>query len=187
MNKTLSFIVVSLAVTSTVWADAYTIDPNHTLPVFEVNHLGFSTQRGRFDATAGKIQLDRAKKTGSVEWTIDANSINMGSTKWNDHMKSADFFNAAQFPTIAYRSDKLIFKGDVPVAAEGSLTLLGVTKPLKVAIERFTCGENPINKKAVCAGDIEATLKRSDFGMTKYLPAVGDEVKVHVPVEAFKD
>ena len=111
----------------------------------------------------------------------------MGQTKWNDHLKSADFFNIAQFPTITYHSEKLSFKGNTPVSAEGSLTLLGVTKPVKVTILRFTCGQNPMNQKELCAADIEATLKRSEFGMTKYLPGVGDEVKVSVPVEAYKD
>ncbi len=168
-------------------ADTYTIDPNHTLPSFEINHLGFSTQRGRFDKAEGKISLDLAKKAGSVDLTIAADSIDMGQGKWNDHMKSADFFNVAQFPAITFKSDHLIFKGDKPVAAEGMLTLLGVSKPVKLTIHRFTCGENPLNKKLLCAADIEASLKRSEFGMTKYLPAVGDEVRVLVPVEAYKD
>jgi len=180
------FVIASLAANAAL-ADTFTIDPNHTLPVFEVNHLGFSTQRGRFDKTSGTIQLDREKKTGSVDWAIEADSINMGQAKWNEHLKSADFFNMAQFPTIRYHADKLVFKGEVPVAAEGSLTLLGVTKPLRVAIHRFTCGTHPMNQKQLCAADIEGSLKRSEFGMTKYLPGVGDDIKVSVPVEAYKD
>ncbi|MCU0736208.1 MAG: YceI family protein [Methylotetracoccus sp.] len=187
MRKVATLVLASLTAASAVAADSYTIDPNHTLPVFEVNHLGFTTQRGRFDKTSGKIQLDREKNKGAVDWTIEADSINMGQTKWNDHLKSADFFNAAQFPTITYHSEKLLFQGSTPVSAEGSLTLLGVTKPLKVKIHRFTCGTNPMTQKDLCAADIEATLKRSEFGMTKYLPGVGDEVRVLVPVEAYKD
>ncbi len=186
MNKFATSILAAIASTS-VMADSYTIDPNHTLPVFEVNHLGFSTQRGRFDKTAGKISLDRSKKTGAVDLTIEADSIDMGQAKWNDHMKSADFFNVVKFPTITFKSDRLIFKEDKPVSAEGTLTLLGVSKPVKLAVHHFTCGENPINKKLLCAADIEASLKRSEFGMTKYLPGVSDEVKVLVPVEAYKD
>jgi polyisoprenoid-binding protein YceI len=111
----------------------------------------------------------------------------MGQTKWNDHLKSADFFNVAQFPTITFHSEKLSFKGDTPVSADGTLTLLGVAQPLQVTIHRFTCGQNPMNQKPLCAADIEASLKRSDFGMTKYLPGVGDEIKVFVPVEAYRD
>jgi polyisoprenoid-binding protein YceI len=186
MRMILSLILTALAA-SVGAADSYTIDPNHTLPTFEVNHLGFTTQRGRFDKTEGKIRLDKERKTGAVDWTIDADSIDMGQAKWNDHLKSADFFNAAQYPTISFKSDKLVFQGNAPVSAEGVLTLLGVAKPLTVAIHRFTCGKNPLNQKELCAADIEASLKRSDFGMTKYLPGVGDEIKVFVPVEAYKD
>lgn len=186
--KKFAFAIIASTIASTALAaDSFTIDPNHTLPLFEVNHLGFSTQHGRFDKTSGKIQLDMAKKTGSVEWTIDASSINMGQTTWNDHLKSKDFFNVEAFPTIVFKSDKLIFNGDKPMAAEGTLTMLGVTKPLKLTIHRFTCGDNPITKKPLCAADIEASLKRSDFGMTKYVPAVSDEIKVVVPVEAYRD
>lgn len=187
MRAVTLIILVSLTAMPAFAAETFTIDPNHTMPVFEVNHLGFTTQRGRFDKTSGKIELDREKKTGSVTWIIEADSINMGLAKWNEHLKSPDFFNVAQFPTITYHADKLNFKGDVPAAAEGSLTLLGVSKPLKIKIERFTCGVNPMNQKLLCAADIEASLKRSEFGMTKYLPGVGDDVKVSVPVEAYKD
>ena len=178
----------SLFLSAAAWAaDTYTVDSNHTLPLFEVNHLGFSTQRGRFDHATGKISLDLGQQTGAVEFSIDAGSINMGQPKWNEHMKSADFFNVAQFPTITYRSSRLIFADSKPVAAEGELTLLGITKPVRLKIEHFICGENPIVKKALCAADIETTLQRSAFGMTKYLPGVSDAVQVRVPVEAFKD
>ncbi|RQW83653.1 MAG: polyisoprenoid-binding protein [Methylococcus sp.] len=167
--------------------ERFTIDPNHTLPMFEVSHLGFSTQIGRFDRTSGTIELDREKKTGTVRFSIAADSINMGQAKWDDHMKSADFFNAAKFPTITFNSDAIRYEGDKPVAAEGQLTLLGVTRPVSLKIERFTCGVNPIVKKDLCAADIVTTLKRSEFGMTKYVPGISDEVRVRVPVEAYKD
>ena len=187
MTRSALIALTSLLATSSVAAETYTIDSNHTLPLFEVNHLGFSTQRGRFDHATGQITLDAAKPSGAVTLTIDAASINMGQEKWNDHMKSADFFNVAQFPTITFQSDRLLFEAGKPVAAEGTLTLLGVAKPIKLSIMRFNCGENPIVKKPVCAADIETTLKRSEFGMTKYLPGISDEVQVRVPVEAFRD
>jgi polyisoprenoid-binding protein YceI len=187
MQRLLTLLLASITPAATLAAEQFTIDPNPTLPVFEVSHLGFSTQRGRFDRTSGKIMLDTAKETGTVELTIDANSINMGQTKWNDHLKSADFFDTAKFPEITFKSDKLRFANGKPVAAEGTLTLLGVAKPVKLKIEHFTCGVNPIAMKSLCAADIETTLKRSEFGMTKYLPGIGDEVRVLAPVEAFKD
>jgi polyisoprenoid-binding protein YceI len=168
-------------------ADTYTIDPNHTWPVFEVNHLGFSNQRGRFDKTAGKVTLDLAAKTGSVDLTIDTRSLDMGFPQWNEHLAEEGFFDSAKYPTITFKSDKLIFNGNKVVAADGQFTLLGVTKPLRVAVADFRCGANPMNHKQLCGGNITATIKRSDFGMTKFLPAIGDEVKIYVPVEAYKD
>lgn len=167
--------------------DSYTIDPNHTFPVFEVNHLGFTTQRGRFDKTSGKVTLDMAAKKGSVELNIDTTSLDMGFAKWNEHMSADGFFNVAKYPSMSFKSTKLIFEGDKVVAADGEFTLLGVTKPLRLTVNAFRCGENPIIKKQMCGADVSATIKRSDFGMTKYVPAVSDDIKISSPVEAYKD
>lgn len=168
-------------------ADNYTIDPNHTWPMFEVNHLGFSTQRGRFDKSSGKITLDVAARQGSVDLVIETGSINMGFDKWNEHMKGGDFFNAVIFPSMRFTSDKFVFDGDKPVSAEGRLTLLGITKPVTLTISSFNCGSNPITHKAMCGANISTTIKRSDFGMKQFIPAVSDEVKIYSPVEAYKD
>lgn len=168
-------------------ADNYTIDPTHTWPVFEINHLGFTTQRGRFNKSSGKVTLDIAARKGSVELTIDAASIDMGFDKWDEHMKSEDFFDVAKFPTIRFSSDKLLFEGGKVIAAEGSFTLHGVTKPLIIGVSNFRCATNPITEKPTCGADITATLMRSEFGMNKFVPAVSDEVKIHVPLEAIKD
>lgn len=188
MNKTMIAIALasSLSVSAHA-ADEYSIDPNHTFPVFEVNHLGYSVQHGRFNKTSGKITLDMAAKKGSVDLTIDTASLDMGFPMWDEHMAADGFFNTAKFPTMTFKSNKLIFKDDKVVAAEGDFTLLGVTKPLTVSVNGFKCGENPMNKKPMCGANIGGTIKRSDFGMTKYVPAVSDEIKIHVPVEAYKN
>lgn len=191
MNKT--FISVIAAALSTLLAapacvaENYTIDSSHTWPVFEVNHLGFSTQRGRFNKSSGKVTLNIAEKKGSVELAVETASIDMGLEKWDEHMRSDEFFNVAQFPAMRFSSDKLLFDGDRVVAAEGSFTLLGVTKPLTVTVSNFRCAPHPMNKRLTCGADITASLKRSEFGMTKYVPAVSDEVKISVPVEATVD
>ena len=180
------FALLALAaITGIAHAENFTIDASHTLPVFEVNHLGFSTQRGRFNEAHGTIALDPKARSGRVTLTIEANSIDMGLPKWDEHMKSEDFFHTAKFPTIQFEAKTFEFKDEVPVAASGSLTLLGVTRPVRLEIHGFKCGENPIIKKSVCGANIEAHLKRSEFGMTKYLPAISDDVHVLVPVEAF--
>jgi len=187
MHKPLILIVAALLAAPACAADNYTVDPNHTWPVFEVNHLGFSTQRGRFNSSSGKITLDTAAKKGSVELVIETASLDMGFDKWDEHMKSDEFFNVAQFPTMRFVSDKLVFDGDSVVAAEGSFTLLGVTRPLTLTVSNFRCAPHPMLKKPACGADITATLKRSEFGMTKFVPAVSDEVKISVPVEAVKE
>lgn len=168
-------------------ADSYTIDSRHTFPVFEVNHLGFSTQRGRFNSVTGKIMLVPSQKSGSIEVTIDSASIDMGLEAWDKHMRGEDFFNAEKFPNMSFKSTRLVYDGDRLVGAEGDFTLLGVTKPVKLEVKGFTCGTHPINKKALCGADISTVIKRSEFGMTKYVPSISDDVVVRIPVEAFKD
>ena len=170
-----------------VAAQNYAIDSRHTFPVFEVKHLGVATQRGRFNTSAGKIMLDRAGRKGSVELNIDVNSIDMGIAKWDEHMKSEDFFDAAKHPKIVFKSSNLKFDGDKVVGAEGELTLRGVTKPVSVNVAGFACTMHPMLKKEVCGGDITAAIKRSEFGMTYGLPGIGDDIKLLVPVEALKD
>jgi polyisoprenoid-binding protein YceI len=155
--------------------------------VFEVNHLGFSTQRGRFNNVTGKIMLVPAQKSGSIEVTIDSASVDMGLEAWDKHMRGEDFFNVEKFPNMTFKSTKLMYEGDKLVGAEGDFTLLGVTQPVRLDVKGFACGTHPINKKALCGADISTTIKRSDFGMTKYLPGIGDTVVINIPVEAFKD
>ena len=187
MNRLLAILLTGLLAAPAFAVDNYTVDSRHTWPVFEVNHLGFSTQRGRFNKSSGKVTLDTAAKKGSVELVIETASIDMGFEKWDEHMKSDEFFNVAQFPTMRFASDKLVFDGDKVVGAEGSFTLLGVTKPLTLTVSNFRCAPHPMVKKPACGADITAILKRSEFGMTKFVPAVSDEVKIIVPVEAILD
>lgn len=172
-----------------VWAapDTFTVDSRHTYPMFEVSHFGISMQRGRFDKTHGKIVLDRAARTGSIDVTIDVTSISMGFEEWNAHVRAEGLFHTEKFPVITFKSSKLIFDGDKPVAADGEFTLLGVTKPLRLKIAGFACTEHPMLKKLYCGAEVTAQIRRSDFGMTKGIPVVGDEVRLMSPVEALKD
>lgn len=167
--------------------ETYTLDPTHTYPHFAVSHLGFSTMLGRFDKTSGKLTLDRAAKTGSVDVTIESASLSTGMQKRDDHLRSPDFFNTAEFPKITYKSTAVKFKGDAPATVEGNLTLLGVTKPVTLTITAFKCGANPMSQKAMCGIDATAQMKRSDFGMKYGLPNVGDDLKLTFEVEAHKD
>ena len=163
-----------------------TIDPEFCRAHFEIARVGFSSQSGRFNKTGGKITLDIPAKTGSVDFTIHTASIDMGAAAWTSHLSDEGLFNVKKFPSMNFKSDKLIFDGKKVVAAEGQFTMLGVTKPLKVVVSNFQCGISPIDKRQRCSGNISADLKRSDFGLTKYIPAVSDEVKISVPVDAYK-
>ena len=188
MNKNLILCCIASALALPVCAaDSYTIDPEYTLPTFEVEHLGFTTQRGRFDKTEGRVMLDLAAQKGIVEFTIYTNTLDMGSRAWTVHVSGPGLFNIEQFPTMGFKSDQLQFVGSKVVSADGQFTMLGVTKPLKVTVNNFQCGVSPIDKRNMCSGNITGTLKRSDFGLTKYIPAVSDEVAIDVPVDAYKN
>ncbi len=181
----LSILLSSAGVSAA--AESYTLDPTHTYPHFAISHLGFSSMHGRFDRTSGRFTIDRAARTGSVEAIIETASLSTGLQKRDDHLRSPDFFNTAEFPQAIYKSIAVRFNGDTPAMVEGNLTLLGVTRPVTLTIIAFKCGVNPMNKRAMCGIDAIANLKRSDFGMKYALPGVGDDLKLTLEVEAYKD
>jgi polyisoprenoid-binding protein YceI len=164
----------------------FTIDSTHTFPSFEISHVGFSTQRGRFNSTQGTISVDMQNHTGTIDITIDANTIDTGLDKLEEKLRGEKFFNVAKFPTITFKSSSLVFNGDDLVAVDGELTMLGVTKAVHLAITSFKCGIHPASFRKVCGVDAETTIKRSEFGMTYGIPAVGDDVKLLLQVEAFQ-
>lgn len=187
MPKFFSILLAALLAVPAYAADSYTIDPTHTWPTFEVNHLGYSTQRGRFNKSSGKITLDITARKGSVDLTIDTTSLDMGFAKCDEHMKGEEFFHVVQYPTIRFTSDKLVFDGDKVVGAEGKFTLLDTTRPMTLRVDNFHCSPHPMTKKMHCGADVSATISRTQFGMAKFVPMVGDEVKLYSPIEADKD
>jgi polyisoprenoid-binding protein YceI len=179
---------------ATAATETYTLDPTHTNPNFSVQHLGMSTVWGHFERATGKVVLDRAAKTGSVEVKIPTTTISTGDAKRtdgqrsrDDHLRSSDFFNVAEFPDMTFKSTKLHFAGDKIQSVDGTLTLLGVSKPITLSASSFNCGANPMSKKDMCGGDLVASIKRSDFGMKYAVPAISDEVKLFIAVEGYKD
>lgn len=187
MKKSLIALALTSLISASAFAsDSYTIDPRHTFPSFEVSHLGFSIQRGRFNQSAGKVELDTANKQGKIDITIDTTSISTGLPDLEKHLQGEDFFDAEKYPTITFTSNKLKFDGDKLVGAEGNFTMHGVTKPVSLLIDHFKCAPHPMTKVATCGANAVTTIKRSDFGVSKYVPAVGDEVKIAIQVEATK-
>lgn len=166
--------------------ETFQIDNSHTYPRFSYSHFGLSTQLSRFNKTSGTLVLDRAAKTGSVDVTIDTRSVDTGFATFNEHIQGEDFLDTAKFPTATFKSTKVVFEGDKPVAIEGNLTIKGVTKPVTLKVERFTTMQHPMLKKDAIGADASTVIKRSDFGAGKYAPNVGDEVTITLAVEAVK-
>jgi polyisoprenoid-binding protein YceI len=191
-----------LPVAAAAAPDSYTIDTVHSYPQFSVAHLGMSTIYGRFNAMEGKVTLDRAAKTGALEVKIKTASVDTGNDKmepgsWaakthgprsrDEHLRSADFFNVAEFPEMTYKSTKFNFNGDNLESIDGQLTLLGVSKPVKLNVASLRCGPHPFSKKEMCGAEASGQLKRSDFGMKTFVGPISDEVKLVITLEAYKD
>ena len=189
MQKSLAALVVSLAAAAPALAApvTYTVDNTHTFPRFSYSHFGYSTQLSRFDTTRGSVVFDAAAKTGSVDITIDAKSVNTGYATFNEHIQGEDFLDTAKFPTATFKSTKVIFKGDKPVKVEGNLTLKGVTKPVTLTVTSFQSMAHPMLKKPAIGANAFAVVKRSDFGAGKYAPYVGDEVRIDIALEAIAE
>lgn len=194
MKSALYAIAAALPLTAAAAPENYTLDPTHTFPHFSVDHLGVSTMWGRFGKTTGKFMIDHAAKKASLELQVETTSIDTGDNvrgsrprARDEHLRTADFFNVQEFPHMTYKSTNVKFAGDNPSEIDGQLTLLGVTKPLNLKVDRWVCKDNPNNKKPMCGGNASGAFKRSDFGMKFAVPNVGDEIKLFVEVEGYKD
>jgi len=164
----------------------YTVDPKHTYASFEVDHFGLSVIRGRFNRTSGTIVLDAVKGSGSIEIEIDATSIDTGLGKRDEHLQRKEFFDAKTYPTVKFVANALTFDGDRLVEADGYLTMLGQTHPVSLTITHFACGEHPIHHVPACGANAQTRIRRSDWGMTTYVPKIADDVTILIGVEAFR-
>ncbi|MBS6361785.1 YceI family protein [Burkholderia sp.] len=169
MKKQLMITAAALAASLSfpAFADVatYKLDSSHTYPSFEADHFGgLSVWRGKFDKSQGAVTLDRAAKTGTVNVTTDIASVSTGNTKLDEHLQSAEFFNAAKYPEATY-TGTIKFDGDKPAEIVGNLTLHGVTKPLTLKIDSFKCIQHPMLKREVCGVDAAGEFDRADFGV----------------------
>jgi polyisoprenoid-binding protein YceI len=169
------------------WAQVYNVDPSHTYPSFEADHMGLSIWRGKFTKSGGNIVLDRsAKSGGSIEITIDASTVDFGHAKMNDKARGDEMFNVAKYPAITYKSTTLKYEGEKLVGVDGEMTLLGVTKPLALNVTHFKCLIHPLHKREVCGADAHGRFDRSDFGMNIGLPRFSPEIKLAIQVEGVR-
>ena len=176
-----------LAASPALAADSYSFDKAHTTVLFQVRHI-VTNVTGKFKDFEGQIQVDKANPAAStVDFTIQAASIDTNEPKRDEHLRSADFFNVAEFPTMTYKSTNVVFAGDTPTVVQGELTLLGVTKPVAITVERFRCNPATATAKERCGGSATAKIKRSDFGMKRGIPSIGDDVALSFGFEGDKD
>ncbi len=163
----------------------YVLEKPHTQVVFSVNHLGFSNSTGMFHDFDGTIDYDTVNvEKSKVDVTIKAASVDMGTTKWDDHVKNADFLNVEKFPDITFKSTSVKKTGADTADITGDLTILGVTKPVVLATKQNKVGQHPMSGKDHAGFSATTTFKRSDFGVKYGLPNVGDEITVRLEVEA---
>jgi len=186
MNKPL--LVFLCACTPAVWAaESFVLDPGHTFPSFEIRHHGVSVMRGKFNRSQGRVVLDPAGPGSRIEVSVDASSGDTGHDGLNQKLLNSSFFNTAQFPEIRFVSNEVLFKESKPVSAVGNLTLLGVTRPVTLEIRDYACTLQFLTRRPLCGADVHTSIKRSDFGMNYGIPLIGDEVKLAIEVEGFRE
>jgi polyisoprenoid-binding protein YceI len=181
-------LAAAIATPAVAAPTTYNLDPTHTYPSFETDHFGgVSVWRGKFTKSSGTVVLDPAAKTGTVDVTIDASSIDTGNKALDKHVSSAEMLDAAKYPTAVYKGTSIKFDGDKPVEVIGTFTLHGVTKPLNLKIDSFKCFQNPMLKREVCGADATATFDRSDYGVN-YGQAYGFKMAttLQIQVEGIK-
>jgi polyisoprenoid-binding protein YceI len=164
----------------------YTIDPTHTFVSLEFVQGGLSTQRVRFDRKQGRVQFDRAARSGHVELTVPIDSLNSGIGAFDQRLKSSEFFDVARHPAAGFVSHRFVFAGDRVVEVVGSLTLRGRTQPISLKALNFNCYTSPLFRREVCGGDFEATLQRSHWGLGALPAAAADDVRLLVQIEAIR-
>ncbi|MDD5388290.1 MAG: YceI family protein [Gallionellaceae bacterium] len=186
MNK---LLVSLLCVASpAVWAvESFSLDPGHTFPSFEIHHQGVSVMRGKFNRSQGRVLLDPDGPGSRIEVRVDATSGDTGHDGLNQKLLGSAFFNTSQFPEIWFVSSEVAFKDGKPVSATGNLTLLGVTRPVTLEIRDYACTLQFLTRRPLCGADVHTSIKRSDFGMNYGIPLIGDEVKLAIEVEGFRE
>lgn len=164
---------------SKVEAGSYGVEPSHTRVRFSLSHFGFTTYSGDFNKTSGTLTLDPAKPANSkLDVTVSVDSVYTPSDKLTGELKSADWLDAGKFPDMTFKSTKVEKTGAMTAKVMGDLTLHGVTKPVTLDAKFFGAGPNPFNKKLTVGFEVSGKIKRSDFGVTKYVPMIGDEVEI---------
>ena len=169
-------------------ADKYALDPTHTFVVFKITDMGYAHIVGWFTGVAGQLTFDPADVTKStLNVTIKTASIDTHFAQRNKDLMSPDFLNVAEFPEMTFKSTSIEKTGDKEGKVTGELTLLGVTKPVRMDVTFNKISPNPFNKNTPTAGfEAHTAIKRSDFGMKAEIPNIGDEIDISIDAQAPK-
>jgi polyisoprenoid-binding protein YceI len=166
----------------------YKLDPSHTDVLVQWSHFGFSNPSAHFGDVDGTLVYNAQDVSkSSVNVTLPLSGLNSFTAKFDEHLKSGDFFDAAKFPTATFKSTKVTAAGANKLTVTGDLTIKGTTKPVVLAVTLNGAGPHPMKKVPALGFDATATVKRSDFGLGAYVPNVSDEVKIRITTEALQD
>ncbi len=182
-----AFVGIGLALAGAgAAADAYQIDRDHCSVYFAVAHRDISLVRGRFARLAASVDFDPQAKIGTLTADVDAASVDTGNATLDAVLRSAQFLDVAAYPEVRYVGDRFVFDGDALTAIEGRLWLHGVMRPLRLAVARFACRDVAagIVQRQVCGGSFRAAFDRADYGLTRFLPDVGNRIELDIEVEA---
>ncbi len=184
MNRFVCAAALALA-SSPLYATTYTLEPDYTQGVFRWNHLGFSSPAAQFAQGAGTLEFDQADPArSSVSVTIPLGSLYTGVPALDDDFRSTDFFDTARFPTATFKSTKVEKFAADQLKVTGDLSLHGMTRPVILDVMIVKVGTNPRSNLPTIGFDAKGSLKRSDFGLGKYVPQVGDEIQMHIISQA---
>lgn len=185
--KQIFWLLTFSILTTNIYADNYTLEPVHTQILFFCDHLGFSKSQGEFMQFDGSFTFDPEKpENSSAEVSINTASINMDNQKWDDHMKNEDFFNVEKYPSMTFKSTKVENITSNEMNLQGELTMLGQTHPVILKVTHNKSGVHPFSGKFIAGFSATTTVKRSQFGMTYGLPALGDDIEIRLEVEGVK-
>jgi polyisoprenoid-binding protein YceI len=164
----------------------YRVEPEFTYAEFAVSHIGLSRQRGHFGRTNGTIVLDPEQHSGSIDFVVDATSIDTGWNVRDEFLRGENMFDAAHYPVVRFHSTQLVFDRERLIGVAGELTLRDVTRPVALKVERLECGKEPEGGREGCGAGVATSIKRSDFGMNYALTLVGDDIDLSFEVTAFR-
>jgi polyisoprenoid-binding protein YceI len=168
---------VATTVASKVPAGTYAVEPYHTRIVFDVSHMGFTTWYGDFTSASGTLTFDpKAPTKSALSISFPTASVSTTNPKLDGELKGAEWFDAATYPTITFKSTKIVLLGHSKGVIVGDLTFHGVTHPVSLIAHFNGGGVNPIDKKYTIGFDATGSLSRAVWGVKTYEPLIGDKV-----------